>query len=68
MNKVLAFISNNSTILLGILAGIIIGFVYWFYFACYWGTYPLSAECWVNCSYGALIGGFALSLIDNKEI
>ncbi|MBD8389023.1 hypothetical protein [Dysgonomonas sp. BGC7] len=66
MKQILSFISNNKAVLTGMLAGLIIGYIHWFYFACYWGTYPLSAECWVNCSYGVIIGGFVASLI-HKE-
>jgi len=66
MKEILEFFTNNKIILIGILLGLAIGFIYWYYFACYWGTYPLSSECWVNCSYGAILGGFISSLIDKK--
>lgn len=63
MKQLLGFISNNKIILIGMLLGLVTGYLYWYYFSCYWGTYPLSAECWVNCSYGTLLGGFIASLI-----
>ncbi|MBB4037541.1 ABC-type polysaccharide transport system permease subunit [Dysgonomonas hofstadii] len=63
MKQVISFISNNKSILAGMLLGLVFGYLYWYYFSCYWGTYPLSAECWVNCGYGTLLGGFIVSLI-----
>ncbi|MDH6309597.1 hypothetical protein M2451_001963 [Dysgonomonas sp. PFB1-18] len=63
MKHILSFISNNKAILTGMLLGLIAGYVYWYYFSCYWGTYPMSAECWVNCCYGTISGGFLASLI-----
>jgi len=66
MKKVFTLISNNRITLIGIICGLVIGYLYWHYFACYWGTYPLSAECWVNCAYGALAGGFFTCLVKEK--
>lgn len=66
MKDILTFIVNNKIVIIGLLLGLTLGFIHWYYFACYWGTYPLSSECWVNCSYGTITGGFIASLIDNK--
>lgn len=66
MRDLIAFISNNKIVLIGIFLGLILGYIHWYYFACYWGTYPLSSECWVNCSFGAVLGGFMTSLIERR--
>ncbi len=67
MKKILQFIHNNAKILIGVLGGVILGYLYWYYIGCYWGTYPLSAECWVNCSYGGILGGFVMSLFNRDN-
>lgn len=67
MKDILLFVRHNNRILIGMLAGVILGYLYWYYFACYWGTYPLSAECWVNCAYGGIIGGFVICLIKETK-
>ena len=66
MRNILIFIANNKAVIIGLLLGLVLGYIHWYYFACYWGTYPLSAECWVNCSYGAITGGFVASLINDR--
>lgn len=67
MKDVIVFISNNKNVLIAIIIGAIAGFLYWYYFTCYWGTYPLSAECWVNCCIGAILGGFFATLLHKGE-
>jgi hypothetical protein len=67
MKELYSFITNNKAVLIGMVVGLIIGYIYWHYFACYWGTYALSAHCWVNCSFGVITGGFIASLIDNEH-
>jgi len=62
----LVFISNNKTVLIGILLGIVAGFIYWYCIGCYMGLYPLSAEWWVDMSIGGLLGGFIATLTDKK--
>lgn len=52
------FVKNNKVVLLSVLAGVVVACFYWLNYGIYWGTYPLSSECWVNCIYGGLIGGF----------
>ncbi|MFT3993518.1 MAG: hypothetical protein QM660_04375 [Dysgonomonas sp.] len=64
MGYIKQFISLNSKILLAMLIGCILGYIYWYYLGCYWGTYPLSSECWVDCSIGALFSGFVVSLFN----
>jgi len=64
MDRLILFFRTNSIVLVGMIVGVIMGFLHWSYFGCYWGTYPLSAECWVNCCYGAIFGGFIFSLLD----
>lgn len=66
MKNIFTILSNNGIVLIGMLLGLIAGYLYWHYIACYWGVYPLSAECWVNCSYGVLTGGFLTCLIKGK--
>ncbi|MDL2299605.1 DUF6132 family protein [Bacteroides sp. OttesenSCG-928-E20] len=45
----------NKLVLVTFAAGAILGLVYWFHFGCYWGTYPLSSEWWVNGIYGGIL-------------
>ncbi|MDR1500832.1 MAG: hypothetical protein LBT43_00060 [Prevotella sp.] len=52
------FIRINIIPLSGICLGALLGYLHWFYWGCYWGTYPLSSECWVNCAYGGLFVGY----------
>lgn len=66
MKKLYSFVLINYKILLGMLLGSILGYIHWFYWGCYWGAYALSAECWVNCTFGILTGGFVVSFIDSK--
>lgn len=62
-----AVLYNNRIVLLGMLCGLIAGYLYWHYFACCWGIYALSAECWVNCTLGALGGGFITCVIRERN-
>lgn len=66
MKDLITFVSNNRAVLLGMLIGFIVGFLYWFYIGCYSGLYPLSSECWINCSYGLVLGGLITSVIKNN--
>ncbi|WP_081852545.1 hypothetical protein [Prevotella sp. 10(H)] len=68
MEKLHIFLTNNGTVILGMLLGLMVGFAHWYYFGCYWGTYPLSSECWVNCSFGIIVGGFISCLLRTKKI
>ncbi|MDR1407226.1 MAG: hypothetical protein LBJ23_04155 [Tannerella sp.] len=61
--KLLLFIQLNHEVLAGMILGAIAGYFYWTRFGMMWGTYPLSSECWVNCTYGCLFGGFIANLI-----
>ncbi|MCC8153230.1 MAG: hypothetical protein LIP01_02855 [Tannerellaceae bacterium] len=63
MNRLTNFLKNNREPLIGILAGAVIGYIYWYHIACFRGTFPLAAECWVNCLLGAITGGFLACLI-----
>ncbi|NDV93338.1 hypothetical protein D0T84_00190 [Dysgonomonas sp. 521] len=67
MKDIFIFIYNNKIVLIGILLGIIAGYTYWYYVTCYWGTYPLSAEWWVNCGLGAILGGLFATLYNREE-
>lgn len=67
MKDILFFIRQNSRALIGTVVGVILGYLYWYYFACYWGTYPLSSECWINCAYGGVIGGFIMCLLNETK-
>lgn len=63
MKNIILFFKNNIIILISILLGVLAGYVYWFNWGIYYGTLPLSSECWVNCTYGGLLGGVAGSLV-----
>jgi len=67
MKKLYMFIHINYKVLIGLIIGLILGYVHWFYFGCYWGTYPMASECWVNCTMGAIFGGFLASLTDSRN-
>lgn len=60
------FISNNSKVFLAILGGILLGYVYWYNYGCYWGSYPLSSEWWLNCICGGLLGGFVSCILEDR--
>jgi len=57
------FIKENKASLTGMLIGLLAGYIYWDHIACYTGTFLLASECWVNCSLGALTGGFVVCMI-----
>jgi len=50
------------------LAGLILGYLYWLHIGVFWGSYSLSAECWVNCLYGCLVGGFLTSIFTEEYV
>ncbi|WP_321480695.1 hypothetical protein [uncultured Bacteroides sp.] len=52
------FLRENVIVLFGMFLGVLAGYFYWLRFGIYWGSYPLSSECWTNCVYGCLVGGF----------
>lgn len=60
------FVYSNRTALKVFLAGSVIGYIYWYYFGCYWGTYPLSSEWWVNCIYGGIVANIIMNLKRNN--
>ena len=62
-----SFIYNNKWIIFCMLIGTILAYFFWLEFGVYWGTYPLSSECWVNCLYGCLMGGMVGSFLSNKK-
>lgn len=57
----------NKYALTGMFIGGFIGYLYWLNLGIFWGSRFLSAECWVNCAYGCLFGGFLASLIFGKK-
>lgn len=57
------FAQINLKPLSGLIIGVFSGYIHWYFWGCYWGTYPMSSECWVNMSYGALFGGYLATLI-----
>lgn len=67
MKKLLLFVSNNKIVLLGVFLGLVLGHLHWYYFGCYWGNYPLSSEWWVNCTFGAVFGGFVTSMFTDTQ-
>ncbi|KKB53069.1 hypothetical protein HMPREF1212_01231 [Parabacteroides sp. HGS0025] len=68
IEQIVFFIRINKKVLIGMLTGAIIAYLYWLNYSIYWGTYPLSSECWVNCIYGFLFGGLIGSLFQDNEI
>ena len=68
IEQIVSFIRINKKVLIGMLAGATIAYLYWLNYSIYWGTYPLSSECWVNCIYGFLFGGLIGSLFQDNEI
>lgn len=56
--KIIAFVTINKAPLIGMLIGTIAAYFYWLEIGIYYGSYPMSSECWVNCVYGGLFGGF----------
>lgn len=68
MRTIVTFLKQNQIPFLGILCGLILGYLYWYYIACYAGTFPLSTECWVNCTYGAITGGFIACLVKELKV
>jgi len=68
IEQIVSFIRINKKVLIGMLTGAIIAYLYWLNYSIYWGTYPLSSECWVNCIYGFLFGGLIGSLFQDNEI
>lgn len=67
MKLIISFIKINRYALLGIMLGGLSGYLYWRHFGIFWGSGFYSAECWVNCTYGCLFGGFLASLIFGKK-
>ena len=67
MKLLLLFIFRNKATLTSVVIGLIVAYFYWPNYATYWGTYPFSSECWANCIYGILIGGFLGSFLFRKS-
>ncbi|NDW17572.1 hypothetical protein D0T53_01410 [Dysgonomonas sp. 216] len=67
MSKFALFLNLNKYVLLGLVVGVVLGFLHWYFFGCYWGVYPMSSECWFNCTAGSLFGGFIFSLFDKRN-
>jgi hypothetical protein len=65
--KMVISLLKKHMVVVGVISGAIIAYCYWLHFGIYWGTYPLSSECWVNCIYGCLIGGLAGCIISEKK-
>lgn len=63
MKIFISFLRANSTVIVLIVLGILIGYFYWYNWGIYYGTLPLSSECWVNCTYGGLFGGLVGTFI-----
>lgn len=63
MKLFLSFFKKNLFVVIFIFSGIITGYIYWINWGIYYGTLPLSSECWVNCTYGGIFGGLAGSMI-----
>lgn len=63
MKQILKFVYNNKAALIGVVVGVIVGYLYWANISCYWGSYPMAAECWVNCSLGGIFGGLLACLL-----
>ena len=67
MKIFISFLRENSTVIVLIVLGILIGYFYWYNWGIYYGTLPLSSECWVNCTYGELFGGLVGSFVTQSE-
>ncbi len=67
IEQIVSFIRINKKVLIGMFTGSIIAYLYWLNYSIYWGTYPLSSECWVNCIYGFLFGGLVGSLFQDND-
>lgn len=66
MKRTDTILKRNLFILAFILSGIVVGYIYWVNWGIYYGTLPLSSECWVNCTYGGIFGGLVASLIKSS--
>ncbi len=66
--KLRLFIKKNRFTILSMIIGVIVAYFYWLHVGMYWGTYPLSSECWVNCVYGCLFGGLIYCIFLKKNI
>lgn len=67
MKIVISFLKENTAVVIFILLGVLIGYFYWYNWGIYYGTLPLSSECWVNCTYGGLFGGLVGSFVTQSE-
>ena len=65
--KLYLFMSNNKWVILCMVIGSILAYFSWSNFGIYWGSYPLSSECWVNCLYGCLVGGLVGCLLSKTK-
>ncbi|MPM77095.1 hypothetical protein SDC9_124095 [bioreactor metagenome] len=68
LKKIVQFIHQNKTTLTGMFLGAVLAYIYWINWGIYYGTYPLSSECWVNCIYGNLFGGLLACLLFNNGL
>ena len=66
--KLYLFMCNNKWVILCMILGNVLAYFLWSNFGIYWGTYPLSSECWVNCLYGCLGGGLVGCLLSKNEM
>lgn len=68
MKRLSLFVRNNSIVLICTVIGVSLGYAYWLNWGIYYGTFPLSSVCWVNCTYGGLFGGLVGSFLNPRRV
>lgn len=63
----LAFLSKNKLVLIGIAIGALCGYVYYFFVGCASGTCAITSSPVNSTVYGATMGGLLFSIFDNNK-
>lgn len=68
MKKIRQFIQAYRTSAILFAAGFGLGYAYWYCLGCYWGSYPMSAEWWVNCIYGGIFANILADIFRHLRV
>ncbi|MEZ5018495.1 MAG: DUF6132 family protein [Flavipsychrobacter sp.] len=63
----LAFLSKNKLVLIGVVLGAIGGYLYYYFVGCASGTCAITSKPLNSTAYGAMMGGLFFSIFDNNK-
>ncbi len=62
-----AFLSKNKLVIIGIVLGAIAGYLYYYFVGCASGTCSITSKPLNSSAYGAMMGGLLFSIFDNNK-